>query len=281
MDEDTATESETESESVELGPGDSVSQRLIPAPVPPQTVKAKIPHAPCPASHLATPKYIQVDTDTATISDSDESDSASDSEFDSGHPKKRLRLALPPDPLSTSPPASHPSAPVLSLAPSSVAQCLAECANRPEHEAHQPQSSASSARPAPLITPAGTQETHTAPVLPTFPTTTPLQPPSTPDLAAVLAWVARLAQQVTGSPAVVDQGAGTSTQITPTAQSDSAYDSLIKVLQDIGCHDDALLPGAVAFGPRASMQSSSHSNHIDLVEDNAEALEAQAALALG
>ncbi|KAG9087551.1 hypothetical protein FRC06_002480 [Ceratobasidium sp. 370] len=87
--------------------------------------------------------------------------------------------------------------------------------------------------------------------------------PSMSDVNAVLAWVAKLAKQAT----LAD----------PANQSDSPLHLLARVLGDTHSHRIASLPARTM----RAQHHLSYPRHTDLVEDNAEVLEAEAALALG
>ncbi|KAG9086220.1 hypothetical protein FS749_003803 [Ceratobasidium sp. UAMH 11750] len=99
--------------------------------------------------------------------------------------------------------------------------------------------------------------------------------PPTSDPNAVLAWVAQLANQALVSHSVANQVASTSRQ--GTDQSNGPLHLLAKVLGEAQSH-------LVASPPTLRTKSRHYSpypRHTDLVEDNAETLEAEAAIALG
>ncbi|KAG9095924.1 hypothetical protein FS749_009452, partial [Ceratobasidium sp. UAMH 11750] len=255
---DTATESESESEIIELGPGDSVSQRLPlpPAPsplraatIPPQSPVLPISHAPHTANETCA-NHVQMDLDIVA------DDEASASDSDTAHARKRLRPTAPPQPIHSSPHrASHSKAP--STAP---------------HSSHS--ASTRSTHPAvPHATPT-TAQIH-GPASVASPGSSGSAPMS--DLSFVLQWAAQLVTQLTRPDGTDTRGAGLSREAGRIGQPEMAYDVVTRVLEKLRSGFTTTAPPPKA-NPRKRRRQPKHT---DFVEDDAELLDAEAALELG
>ncbi|KAG9085705.1 hypothetical protein FRC06_003489, partial [Ceratobasidium sp. 370] len=239
-----ATESESEPEpNFELGPGDSVSQRLPPAPLPLGTTTIPSRPPPTPLSFAARyadkTKRPDERSDTATVDESEDSDR--DLRAASTHKRRRLTDNT-----------------------SSTSRYL------PPHS--------TSAHHRPPIAPHDTRTTssthHSAPVS----SLDSLEPPPSSDLSAVLIWAAQLAKQLTRPPATTDQGtAGSSCQADRPGQPGIAYGLVTKVLEKL--RSDLATTTREPQVPAQHLPS--QSSHTDFVEDDATILEAEAALELG
>ncbi|KAG9075841.1 hypothetical protein FRC06_009854 [Ceratobasidium sp. 370] len=237
---DTATELESESEVIELGPGDSVSQQPLRArqtPHPPP-IAAQPPHP--------TNTNLSDNSDTATIPESDEE--APQPAHNSGTSRAHKQ------------------------------QQLAHRSQSPEFHISHPISSASRNR----LTHSARSSIHLPPLIP------PSAPRANPDLSisklpptsdpnAMLAWAAQLANQALVLRAAAHHVVSTSRQGSQADQSKGPLSLLAKVLGEAHSH---LVASAPAL-PTESRHYSLYPRHTDLIEDNAETLEAEAAIALG
>ncbi|QRV97643.1 hypothetical protein RhiJN_25665 [Ceratobasidium sp. AG-Ba] len=238
---DTATEDSDEIE--ELGPGDSVSQR-VPQPaehLSPEPLQRSSSHGDLAHDRISNPKR-------STPITADEPD-------DSDAPSKRPRTTLSPLPriARTSP---SPGARDYSHTRLSTPTTLLS-ARRPSTRATAPRGRI---------------------IFSTAPKSSASQfslssPPPTSDVNAVLTWAMRMITKAGES----HLAAGTSRQASQTDLADSPYARLTSVLEDLRAH-----LAASASKPRANqMQPLRRPKDTDFIEDDAELLEAEAALALG
>ena len=277
--EDTATESESEPESIELGPGDSISQRL---PTTFQPIPAlSIPSLSLPIATNQTYNFtnknkplnkVPRDSDIATVDESGSSGSELDLQYelDTAHTSKRRRLLR--DPLTTT--ALHPRASQVGTSGhhSTIPFPNEFLAPRSDNTTGHPSArvfSACSPRPTALSQPDTTRTTHTSP--PVSLSGLPQPPPS--DLNGLLAWAARLAGQITHSPVPANQ-ASISHQ---AGQTSNPNNQLAQALDNLR----ACLTTSTTTSPANIQRPTKRPRHTDLVEDNAEVLELEAALTLG
>ncbi|KAF8598609.1 hypothetical protein BDV93DRAFT_512334 [Ceratobasidium sp. AG-I] len=278
-DEDTATESESQPESIKLGPGDLVSQRLltssrpitavsIPNPPPPITTTWAYSHA----NKDNPSNRILRDSDTATVDESDSPDSDSDSahKLNTAHASKRQRLLKDPPGIPLPPPrVSHAG----TSGPHSIIPSLNEFVT--------PRSDDTSSHHSAHIS--LTHSTHPATLnrscaAPTAPASPPASPSSLPwplpsDIGGLLAWAAQLADQIARLRVPANQ-ASTSLR---ASQTSNPNDQLAQVLSDLRTS----LATSMTISPANVQRPSKCPRHTDLVEDNAEILELEAALTLG
>ncbi|KAG9094019.1 hypothetical protein FRC06_011271, partial [Ceratobasidium sp. 370] len=251
-----STESESELEFVELGPGDSVSQRL--PRLPPSLRAPSHPpfhnsHPPHHTNEAETPDAAPMVTNT-TGPDMLGSDEGLADEIEQACMHKRLRLAQSIR-ISSS---SHP--------PSTSTPSVAW--------AHPTHPSTSHSEPLmPVLAPNKARAVLTTyqPIL--APSCSLLEPPPMSDTHGMLAWAAWLAQHV--SHTANNPRASTSCRAGPASQPDALYHALAQVLGDLASRLPAptlqLRPSRPPLNPK----------HMHFVDDNAEFLKAEAALSLG
>ncbi|KAG9082800.1 hypothetical protein FRC06_004856, partial [Ceratobasidium sp. 370] len=229
--EDTATESESEPQSVELGPGDSVSQHLLPAPpplcaaaIPPQPPLPPISHALHDADDAGHSNNVRMEVYVATADELGASDS--DTGVQAAHACKRPRLGP-----------SHTEA---------------SSTNRPSHP--------SSARSAHPTTPHATRTTAPARGPASAASRVPSDPPSTSDLSAVLHWAAQLAGQSTCPGTADAQGAGLSGQAGQISQPKVAFDLATKVLEALRSNLATTTTPTLRANPRKRQRQPKHTD---------------------
>lgn len=285
---DTATESETESEPVELGPGDSVSQRRLhtpPPPIPPIPPIQPPAQSSSQSASLFTPynsnnatNRMNVDKPkpvTSHVSESESESESSDSELESSVASntapaaKRLRLTCTPAPrLHKLPTAQSATGPSSRRSP-------AQHSAAPHSATHVDQSHTGSTYAHASVTAEAHTMSRNQPLSLARGSNCTPRPPPTSDLMAVLAWAALMAKQAKESLVTANQGA------TPCNQSNEVYELLATVLQ--GVHSQLVvatesLPAEPKIGPS---QSSLTPDHMEFVEDDAELRDARAAHASG
>ncbi|KAG9094882.1 hypothetical protein FRC06_010371, partial [Ceratobasidium sp. 370] len=239
---DTAMESESEPESVELGPGDSISQRLPSATLPSCTILAPSRHSPTPTPHA--PYHAcrtrrshnpHIDSDTATI----------DETSDSGSPRPDTETVW-----------LHKQ------------QWLTQDSQDPYVEATR---SSAHTSPVPPTPPAATnQAPATSAVASSSMPTGVLNQPPTSDLKAILARAAQLVKQANCSHMTTGQGGGAPHQASQASEPRNVYDKLAEALDNLQCSQ-----------LKKAQQPPTHPWHTNFVEDNTVLLDAEAALALG
>ncbi|KAG9124669.1 hypothetical protein FRC07_010700 [Ceratobasidium sp. 392] len=246
---DTATEPESEPEEVEIRPEDSVSQCLLPTSQPLRA--SPVPSHPLPTPTIRAPTAInttkQLNRRRADTDTSDESGrSDSDSDHGNSRTSKRRRLArltrLRPAP---TPGHSLPRPPNILAAPRRPSQ-----PSNATNAVAAPSTHSASVRAAPPAAP------KHAPA----PTTIISRPPPASSPTAVLAWARQQAEKAgTGSPNV-------------------DFGLLAQTLGDLGTR---LAEPAPEPRRRARRLPSQARKPTDLVEDDAEIMEAETALELG
>lgn len=267
-DEDTATEPESEPEVIELGPGDSVSQQY---PSSSRPIPTNLPNSPLPIATTWVYHYTDND-DPLNIDESDPSDSESDSEreLDAVHINKRPRLTKDPIP--------HPLA--------SQAGASGRCSDiAPLDKPVNPRSDyAGSPRSTHVPSPRSAcvttlSQSRTAPTaLTSLPTSTSSLPQPRPsDAGDLLAWATQLADLITRSRVPTSQ-ASTSHQ---ARQTGDPNDQLAQAPSDLRTHLTTITTTPASTSPTNTQRPPKRPRHTDLVEDNTEILELEAALTLG
>ncbi|KAG8691598.1 hypothetical protein FRC09_011583 [Ceratobasidium sp. 395] len=271
-DNDSATEDEEEPEFVELGPDDSISQRLPPPsspgqtpgfPAPPASAPpASAPPASAPPARSCLSRAADILNDAkaalaaaeaeAGAEDPEASGPGSDSEFEKAPAPKRARL-------DGSAHTSYPRSPHMSL-PS--------VPPRPTHSRRT--SSRSEMPPMPIFT---LNHSHSAPRTRVSSASTSNgvpDPPASSDIHSILSWAIQAAKHAsTATP-----GASSLRQV---GQPDTLYGVLAEVLGNLDLRLATSAPppqfgtSRPPFPPR----------HMEFIEDDAELLEAEAALRLG
>ncbi|KAF8595284.1 hypothetical protein BDV93DRAFT_564519 [Ceratobasidium sp. AG-I] len=291
---DTATESESESEIVELAPGDSVSQRFPPVLpfclIPPTSPHILVPET-LPTPHCATsipfPNDLDMELDGSVVAEaiSSNSNPGLDSDLDpelqsdldsaldlSDAPaKKRLRLTLPPR-------QTRPARSRLSYHKPHVARLSASASMR-HSSIHSTTLGGMAAHPLPRTAPSPAVSTTIPNTLsanhrpPSALSLDLSKPPPTSDIGAVLAWATRIAAHA--AQPLTRTGKSRDGDVSDSAN--GAYKALAEVLGNLGNRFASSAPKP----QHGAHRSPSSSRHTDFVEDNAGVLEAEAALALG
>ncbi|KAG9082182.1 hypothetical protein FRC06_005184, partial [Ceratobasidium sp. 370] len=286
---DTATESESEPESVELGPGDSISQQLPSATLPSCTILAPSRHSPTPTPHAlyhagrtGRSHNPHIDSDTATIDETSDSGSPRpDTETIRPHKRQRL-MQDSQDPRSPCLRVSHttPLIPGSRIPPTTRrVPCLSRHTlhlSARDVEATWSLAHTSPVPPTPLA--AANQAPAMSVVVSSSMPTGVLNQPPTSDLKAILARAAQLVKQVNRSHMTTGQGGGAPHQASQASKPRNVYDELAEALDNL---QRSQLVTSTSRLQKKAQQPPTHPWHTDFVEDNAALLDAEAALALG
>ncbi|KAG8771962.1 hypothetical protein FRC12_003314 [Ceratobasidium sp. 428] len=267
-DNNSATEDEDEPEFIELRPDDSMSQRS-PRPSPPhQTPRLSdhpAPPAPSVPPNLSAPPALSrlsrasdilneasialaaAEAEDPEAEDPEASGPGSDSEFEKAPAPKRPRLDSP---TSHNPHAPLPSAPF--------------------HSTHSRRTSSCGEMPLMPIFTLNPQATPRTRVSTASTSNNLFEPPATSDIRSVLSWAVRAAKHASAA----TPGSSSSRQ---ASQPDALYGVLAEVLGNL----DLRLAGSEPTLQFGASRPPFHPRHMEFVEDDAELLEAEAALRLG